>query len=141
LRIRPRYMTLRLVIVSTPSTSSNNKFTRHMAHNNSRRLATARAARIILWQLSLNRSSSSCFFVQLYLRTLRGCQDPPSSLTMYVIPMLTSRNAKRKQTVHTAKLSDIYISIIALRWGGGCAARHQIILTCKCPCRSIAIGL
>jgi hypothetical protein len=45
---------------------------------------------------------------QLYLRTLRGCQDP-SSLTMYVIPMLTSRNTKKANSSHGEALGHIHI--------------------------------
>jgi hypothetical protein len=61
---------------------------------------------------------------QLYLRTLRGCQDPPSSLTMSYLcsPAGTPKESKQ----FTRRSSLTYISSIALRWGGGCAA-HQII--------------
>jgi hypothetical protein len=102
-------------------------------------MATARAARIILWQLSLSgllyvaKRSSSTDVATLLAISSNASWLPGSIILDHVCHTYAHQQEHQASKQFTRRNSRTYISIIALRWGGGCAA-HQIIIMVPCKC-------
>jgi hypothetical protein len=86
----------------------------------------------------VKRRSSSTDSATLLAISLNASWLPGSIILDHVCHTNAHQQEHQESKQFTRRSSRTYISIIALRWGGGCAA-HQIMLPCKCTSRYIAI--